>query len=70
MFASITLKKHLTVPAYWNGSVSNKSTCNAGDPGLNRASKNPLEKEMPTHCGILAWEIPWTVEPGGLESMG
>ena len=32
--------------------------------------ENPLEKEMPTRCGILAWEIPWTVEPGGVESMG
>ena len=29
-----------------------------------------LEKEMATHCSILAWEIPWTEEPGGLQSMG
>ena len=29
-----------------------------------------LEKEMATHASILAWEIPWTVEPGGLQSMG
>ena len=29
-----------------------------------------LEKKMATHSGILAWEIPWTEEPGGLESMG
>ena len=28
-----------------------------------------LEKEMATHSSILAWEIPWTVEPGGLQSM-
>ena len=28
-----------------------------------------LEKEMATHCSILAWEIPWTEELGGLESM-
>ena len=27
----------------------------------------PLEKEMPTHSNILAWEIPWTEEPGGLQ---
>ena len=32
--------------------------------------ENPLEKEMATHCGILAWEIPWTEEPGQLQSMG
>ena len=30
----------------------------------------PLEKEMATHRSILAWEIPWTEEPGGLQSMG
>ena len=29
-----------------------------------------LEKEMATHSRILAWEIPWTEEPGGLQSMG
>ena len=29
-----------------------------------------LEKEMATHSGIHAWEIPWTEEPGGLQSMG
>ena len=32
--------------------------------------ENPLEKEMATHSSILAWEIPWTEEPGGLHSMG
>ena len=29
-----------------------------------------LEKEMATHSSILAWEIPWTEEPGGLQSSG
>ena len=32
--------------------------------------ENPLEKEMATHSSILAWRIPWTEEPGGLQSMG
>ena len=31
--------------------------------------EDPLEKEMATHSNILAWEIPWTKEPGGLQSM-
>ena len=31
--------------------------------------KDRLEKEMATCCSILAWEIPWTEEPGGLQSM-
>ena len=32
--------------------------------------EDPLEKEMATHSSILAWRIPWTKEPGGLQSMG
>ena len=32
--------------------------------------EDPLEKEMATYSSILAWEIPWTEEPGGLESTG
>ena len=32
--------------------------------------EGPLEKEMATHSSILAWKIPWTEEPGGLQSMG
>ena len=32
--------------------------------------KDPLEKEMATQSSVLAWRIPWTEEPGGLQSMG
>ena len=32
--------------------------------------EDPLEKEMATHSNILAWKIPWTEEPGQLQSMG
>ena len=32
--------------------------------------EDPLEKEMATHFSSLAWKIPWTEEPGGLQSMG
>ena len=32
--------------------------------------KDPLEKEIATHSSILAWRIPWTEEPGGVQSMG
>ena len=32
--------------------------------------EDPLEEEMATHSSILAWKIPWTGEPGGLQSMG
>ena len=34
------------------------------------ARGGPLEEEMAPHPSILAWEIPWTEEPGGLQSMG
>ena len=32
--------------------------------------EDPLEKEMATHSSILAWRIPWTEKPGGLQSVG
>ena len=32
--------------------------------------EDPLEKEMATHSNVLAWRIPWTEEPGGLQSTG
>ena len=37
---------------------------------LSLGWEDPLEKEMATHASILAWEIPWTEELGGLQSMG
>ena len=32
--------------------------------------EDPLEKGMATHSSVLAWRVPWTEEPGGLQSMG
>ena len=46
---------------------------NAGDVRCGFSpwvGKIPLEKEMATHSSILAWRIPWTEEPDGLQSMG
>ena len=37
---------------------------------LSLGWEDPLEKEMATHPSILTWEIPWTEEPRGLQSMG
>ena len=43
----------------------------AGLPwGLRQGQEDPLEKRMAAHSHILAWRIPWTEEPGGLQSMG
>ena len=37
---------------------------------LSLGQEDPLEKRMATHSSILAWKIPWTEEPGRLQSMG
>ena len=52
--------------------VKNKPA-NSGDSrdvGLIPGLEDPLEEEMATHSSILAWRIPGTEEPGGLQSMG
>ena len=41
-----------------------------GDAGSIPGLESPLEKEMATRSSILAWQVPWTEEPGGLQSMG
>ena len=46
-----------------------ESACSAGDLGSTLGWEDPLEKEKATHFSILAWEIPWTEESGGLSSM-
>ena len=60
------------------GFSGKQSACNVGDtfrrhgfrldPWVNQ--EDPLEKEMAIHSSILAWEIPWTEEPGRLQSKG
>ena len=50
-------------PKYWSFSFSTTRVLFLGQ-------EDPLEKEMATHSSILAWEIPWAEEPGGLQSMG
>ena len=47
-----------------------KSACNAGDVGSIPGSGRSVEEDLATHSSILAWKIPWTEEPGGLQSMG
>ena len=42
----------------------------AGVTDLIPVQEYPLEKEMATQSSILAWKVPWTEEPGGLQSMG
>ena len=47
-----------------------QSFCSAGDPGSIPGQEDPLEEGMATHSTVLAWRIPWTEEPAGLQSMG
>ena len=51
-------------------SVIKNTPANAGYVVLPLGEEYPLKKEMATHSSILAWEIPWTEESGGLQSMG
>ena len=54
------------------GSDSKESACNAGDSGSLSGLGTPIpwRREWQTHSSILTWRIPWTEEPGGLQSMG
>ena len=52
-----------------SGSAGKNLPIKAEDMGSILGQEDPLEKEMATHSSILAWEFPWTVEPGGLQSM-
>ena len=53
-----------------HGSVVKNLPANAGDAASIPGWKDPLKKGMATYSSILAWEIPWTEEPGRLQSMG
>ena len=50
------------------GLDSQKSTCNAGKLVWSLGQEDLLEKGMAIHSRILAWRIPWTEEPGGLQA--
>ena len=61
----------ITLPGgFPDGSVVKNLQADARDAGLIPGWEDPLEKEIATYSSILAWEIPWTEEPGGLQSMG
>ena len=50
--------------------MGKESAYNAGGSSSIPTSGRSPEEEMATHCSILAWKIPWTEEPGGLQSTG
>ena len=55
---------------FLGGLVVKSLPVNAGTWILSLGWGDPLEKEMATHSSTLAWEMPWTEEPGRLQSMG
>ena len=58
-------------PAIFPGDSEGKECAyNAGDQRSILGQEDPLEKGMATHSSLLAWRIPWTEEPGELQSMG
>ena len=60
----------LTSQGFPGGSNGKESACNAGDSVLIPGSgRSPGGKGMAIHSSSLAWRIPWTEEPGGLQSM-
>ena len=57
-WASLVVQMVRNLPALWETQV------------WSLGQKDPLEKEMAAHYSILAWKIPWTEEPDGLQSIG
>ena len=57
-------------PSFPGGSVVKNPHTNTGDEDLTPGWEDPLREEMATYSSILAWKIPWTEQPGMLQSMG
>ena len=64
------MKTFIDLNVFPIGSDSKEFACNTGDPCLIPGLGRSLEKGMATHSSILAWRIPWTEGPGGLQSWG
>ena len=63
----LSIMERLLLPGWLSGE---ESACCAGTQVGSLDQEYPPEKEMATHSSVPAWEIPWTEEPGGLQSMG
>ena len=64
-------KEQLSTPVFLDfpgGSDSKEFACNVADLGSIAGLGSPLEEDMATHSSILAWRIPWTEQPGGLQA--
>ena len=68
IFVWVFVSSYLGVEFFPGSSAGKESACNVGDLGSVPSWEDPLEEGMATHSGILAWRIPQTEEPGGLQS--
>ena len=64
------MPKYFIFLGFPGGSVVKNPPANAGDADWSLGQEDPLEKEIATHSNSLAWDIPWTEEPGVLQSTG
>ena len=70
-YSAVRGKEHGWILGFPRWLSGKESVGQSGRHGFNPwVQKIPLEKKMATHSGILAWEIPWTEAPGGLQSVG
>ena len=67
MYISLYISLRCT-RGFLGGSNGKDAACSVGHQGSFPGQEDPLEKEMATRPRILAWRIPWTEEPGGLQS--
>ena len=68
---NMTICVYIHIYSFPGGSVVKNLPANAGETQVRSLGReDPLVKAMATHSSVLAWEIPWTEEPGGLQSMG
>ena len=71
MFGSVNEVKHWTARlTRWLSGKESAGQCGRQTRVGSLDWEDPLGEDMATHSSILAWEIPWTEEPGGLESVG
>ena len=71
LLGSVVINLGSLPPPQWLSSKEYTSSVgDTGDVGLILGWEDLLERGMATSSNILAWEIPWTEEPGGLQSMG
>ena len=66
----LELKKIFKMDQTSLAQTGKKSACQCSKPGFSLGREDAMEKEMAIHSSILGWKIPWTKEPGELQSMG